>query len=428
MSGSTNTHASLSPSGAERWADCTASKGFIDKLIEDGKIPEREPDNVYAIAGTFAHDMAEAKLLELLGHSGAFFNEYSELNDRRFHQAWVEDQDFFKVTDKAILDYMQGNDYEDLSEYVDYCMTQIRSKKDRVHVEVRARLFYSDVPTDKGTCDFLIEHEDESITIVDLKWRPSGMVESYENYQLAIYCMSYIEEQIRIGFMKKPKLSTKISLATFNPIVAPHVRPWETTYGNLKKFCKRFNEAAEVIKEGTCTVFVPTEKGCKWCPAAKHKKCPALNAKVKFAMPNNLDIDTATDEDLVRFYTFYPEIASYAKQVEEHLTRLAENGFPVDGTKLVKGRDGNRKLINESEATEHLKGMGIPDKEIFTTKTKTATQMLKTITKTFDKTSAKSFEDNFTERPEGKMKLVPSTDNRPSITSVKSGLFAGLNS
>lgn len=424
MSGSTNIHARLSPSGAERWADCTASPSFVEKLITDGKIPAREPDNVFAIAGTFAHDMAEAKLLELLGHSGAFFNEYSDLNDRRFQQAWLEDQEFFEISDKEILEYMQNNDYNDLSEYVDYCMTQIRSKKDRVHVEVRARLFYSDILTDKGTCDFLIEHEDDSITIVDLKWRRSGMVESYENYQLAIYCMSYIEEQIRIGFMQEPKLSTKISLSTFNPIVAPHVRPWETTYGKLKKFCKRFTDAVDVINEGTYTVFVPTEKGCKWCPAAKHKKCPALNAKVKFAMPKNLDIDTATDEDLVRFYTFYPEIASYAKQVEEHLTRLAENGFPVDGTKLVKGRDGNRRFIDEKEATEHLMSIGLTETEVFNKKPRTPTQL----TKLLSKSDAKDFTDNFTERPEGKMKLAPSTDERTSITSVKSGLFAGLNS
>jgi len=423
MSGSSNAHARLSPSGAERWADCTAAPSFIDKLITDGVIPEREPDNVFAIAGTFAHDMAERKLLELLGGEKSF-ESYDELNKLSFQAEWLKDQEFFEIEDKEILEYMQNNDYNDLSEYVDYCMTQIKSKKDRVHVEVRARLFYSRTPTDKGTCDFLIEHEDSSITIVDLKWRRSGMVASYENYQLAIYCMSYIMEQVKIGFMKQPKNATVISLSTHNPLVAPHVKPWETTWIKLKKFCQRFTDAVNIIDAGTYTVFVPTEKGCKWCPVAKHKKCPALNAKVKFAMPNNLDIDTASDEDLVRFYQFFPEIASFAKQVEEHLTRLAENGHPVDGTKLVKGRDGNRRFIDEEEAVKHLLSLGLTEDDIYNQKTKTATQLAKLLSKP----QSKDFENNFTERPEGKMKLAPSTDERPSITSVKSGLFAGLNS
>lgn len=432
MSGSHNKHARLSPSGAERWANCTASVGFAEKMMRDGKIPEREPDNVYAIAGTFAHDMAELALLNLLGKLETKKPmTYAELNKLPNQKHWLKQQDFYGVEDKDILDFMQTQDYTALEEYVNYCMESIRDPKDRVFVEVKSPLFYSDDTSETGTCDFLIEHKDGDITVIDLKWRNSGMVESYENYQLSIYSNSYLQSYIKLGLMKKPTPVTKISLATFNPIVAPYVKPWETTYGFLVDFCQRFTDAKDIIEDGNYTIFVPTEAGCKWCALAKHKKCPALNAKVAFAMPKTLNIEDATDEELVKFYKFTPELFGYAKRVDEYLTRLAENGTPAEGTKLVRGRAGNAKFIDEKAAIQFAQDKGVHEDDIYKPKSaRTPTQIATAIKKKLGGKVGKdveaAFMKGYTERPEGSLKLAPVDDDRPSLKSVKAGLFKGL--
>ena len=322
MSGSHNTHAKLSPSGLDRTTVCTASTKHVDDLKAQGIIPEYEPMNKFGASGTFAHDLAEEAILHLLDKK-----ESKEIKEAKSLHHWLENKQFFWKDEKTKKSELFQDGYGELENYIDYCMAQIKDDRDIVYVEVRSKLFYSDNPKDKGTCDYLILHHDGSITIVDLKWRRSGMVESYHNKQLAAYGYSYIENKM----LRKPKANTEVKLTTYNPLVAPYVAPWKTTVGELKYFCDQVIEKpVAIINEGSMTMFVPTEKACQWCPARDH--CGAKDAKVIMAFPNTFDLSNVQDEDLVGWAKMEKEAQGFFEGVNKRLYELADKGNAQEGS------------------------------------------------------------------------------------------------
>lgn len=427
MSGSFNKHAKLSPSGAERWATCTASTAFVDKLRADKKIPEKEADNVYSYAGTFAHDIAERALRYLTGKSDEKLDLetfYEEHNNIEVQRAWVAEQDLYKLDPEDLLTHMQKeNDFNYVAKYVDYCMSRMKSNKDRMTVEAIVPLFYSDNKDDTGTCDDIIEHHDGSFSVIDLKWRRSGMVESEENPQLMTYFMSYVQGRVDVGLMSEPDGSTPVMLTTYNPLASPCVDPWETTYGTIKELCKGIQRSYDIVTNGEATMFVPSLKACAWCPASLNKKCPAQNARIALAFPRNLNVDDNSDEELLNFCKLYPEIKNFYDKAMELFKERADRGEEAKGTKLVRGRAGNRIVNDEEKAIEFLLGKELDESDLYSKKIKTATQM-SNLLKGEDK---KEFLEEHTSRPEGKLVLAFEDDKRPPLSSVKSGLFKGIN-
>ena len=409
MSGSHNTHAKISPSGLDRSTVCTASTAFIDELIEDGRIPKYSPMNKFGASGTFAHDLAEEALLHLLGEK-----ESEEIKAAKSLHHWLESKDFYWTDAMTGRKELFQKGYGELENYIDYCMAQVKHDQDIVYVEVRSKLFYSDVPTDKGTCDFLILHYDGSITIVDLKWRRSGMVESVKNKQLSAYGMSYIQNKM----VRQPKMSNVIRLATYNPLVAPYVRPWNTTYMDLKQFCEdEIQEPVDVITEGKMTMFVPTVKACLWCPAKE--VCRARLAKVAIGFPKSFNADLVEPEELVEFLKIEPENAAFFKDANSILLNRADIGKAVPGTRLVEGRS-NRRYDNVELAgdflTQHLDHDDVFDPPKIKSFSK--------ITPKLEPDIKKKFETEFLVKPKGKMKLALDDDTEAmSVTSLKAKLL-----
>lgn len=430
MSGSANYHAVKSPSGADRWIPCTASIDYVARLRKAGKLPQHEASNKFGLSGTYMHDCAELALNHLLGveqcdEIAKFKNVEAwsfTLNSPEKVNAWLDSRDDVEEDDRPdIFKLMIESDYSLIVDYIDYCMAAIRSKKDAVYVEVRSQLFYETDHREKGTCDFLVLHDDGDVTIVDLKWRRSGMVESEKNTQLSIYCMSFIEEYRPI-MGSRFNDDTKISLTTFNPLVAPHVDPWETTLGELDTFCDHIREASEIIDEGLVTVFTPTKKGCQWCPA--RDICNARKMQVGFSMPDNGDVDSMTDEDALQFYKAFPQLKEMHKNIEDRFTAAAERGAPVPGTKLVD-KVARRKYHDKHQAREllkkYLKVAEIdqePDIIAFGTiiKKLKAEGVSKEVIAEFEKTQLV--------KPKAGTKLALSDDSRPAIKKVKDALFS----
>ncbi len=403
MSGSANFHAKISPSGLDRTTVCTASNAHIDKLIEAGTIPAYQPSNKSGAIGTYAHDLAEEALLHITGQKKS-----KSIEKAKSIREWLSTKEC-KFEGEVV-----HKDYGELENYIDYCMSQVKHEKDKIYVEVRSKLFYSNDKKDKGTCDFLILHFDRSITIVDLKWRRSGMVESYQNKQLSAYAYSFLKNNLAIP----PRSNFKIKLTTYNPLVSPYVEPWVTTVGELISFCNEaIQKPVDVINDGSMTMFVPTEKACLWCPANKH--CAAKDAKVLLAFPNTFDVDSVKDEDLVGFLKIQPEAESFFKGVSQRLFELADRGQPVQGTKLVEGRS-NRRYADPQVAgeflTQHLDHEDVydpPKIKSFTKVTPKLTPELK-----------KQFEKEHLIKPPGSPKLVLSDDvDTPSVESLKSKLL-----
>jgi hypothetical protein len=398
MSGSHNKHAKISPSGLDRTTTCTASVAYIERLKDADIIPQYEPSNIYGEMGTFAHDLAEKAILHLIGKIVD-----PEISKAKSLHAWLESKNCHG---------QKG--YGDLENYIDYCLSCRKHPKDRVYVEKQSQLFYSDDVGEKGTCDFIILHYDKSITVVDLKWRRSGMVESVENKQLATYAQSFIKN----GMLAKAPANTKLHITTYNPLVHPYVDPWDTTVGELNKFCSKIEASVKIIEEGIHTTFNPNEKACVWCPA--RSVCRAKAEKLINAMPDTLGLSTFEADDMVQWFQMKKEISQFFDNIETHLTSLAEKGNPVKGTKLVEGAS-RRHYVDEDTVTDFL-GNHLSIEEYTETSLLPFSKVMPKLTPDVKK----AFEAECLVKPKGNMKLVVSTDDRQSLVAMKSKLFKGI--
>lgn len=403
MSGSHNAHAKISPSGLDRTTVCTASTQYVDDLIASGEIPEYEPANVYGASGTFAHDLAEEAILHILGKK-----ESKEIEEAESVHHWLESK-VFKWEGEV---FQEG--YGELENYINYCVAQVKDERDIVYVEVRSKLFYSDNPKDKGTCDFLILHYDGSITIVDLKWRRSGMVESYKNKQLSAYGHSYIVNKM----IRKPRNDTPIRITTYNPLVAPYVKPWETTAGELKRFCEEaIQKPIDIVNSGLGTMFVPTPKACLWCPA--RFKCGAKEAKVVMAFPNTFDLGVVKDEDLTSWLAIKKDSEKFFENVEKRLYDLADKGKVQKGTRLVEGKS-NRRYGDPIASATFLKKY-LDNNQIYEP---AKILPFSKITPKLSPEVKKQFETEYLIKPKGKLKLELTDDiDAPSVDSLKAKLL-----
>lgn len=379
MSGSTNTHSKLSPSGAKRWSHCTASNEYLEQNAH--RIPE-ERESPYAAEGTRAHDYAEAVLLGKL-----------QLED-----VPSDFRPYIKV-------------------YVDECKSHATAGGIE-YVEAKVPLFYR--PEDTGTVDFAYITED-AIFIIDLKYGAGVAVDAEENDQLAIYARSLVDD---LDMFYDFKGETKVSIRIVQP--RHHgkdpVSIWDITVAELRDYTTRIGEVAEAIQNGGETMFAPSEDACRWCPAkgfctARLEK--ALEALPAFDLedeaPYKVDAKAFTDEHLVKLYKQSKYINKVLSDVADYLEDRALAGDPAAGTKVVAGREGNRAWVDELAAERFLANKGLKQSErlnMTVISPAAAEKLLDEALKV--KRTKKSFESLIT-RSQGKLTLALAEDKRPAV-------------
>lgn len=232
MSGSTNTHARLSPSGSKRWINCTASIGYIEanshRISGDGS-------SSYSNEGTQAHEYAEQYLNGLIGLDdipndfqmplGVYFNHLREL----------------------IVDNPKGEILIEREAPIFYEPDEIEKERDGKIVMER--------PT--GTVDFALVTDDK-IVIRDLKYGQGVAVDAEDNSQLAIYAMSIIRELQEDGLYDFDQ-STVVDIGIVQPRYRGDepVKTWVITLAELDTYCMDIETAVRIIKK-SMPFFDPT--------------------------------------------------------------------------------------------------------------------------------------------------------------------------
>lgn len=400
MSGSTNTHSLLSPSGASRWTKCTASVPYCHQNGWTGR-SSKDSDE-----GTRAHDLAEQIL--------TFRNP----------------------------EIPPG--FEQITEYTDMCFTMHGRWGGKALVEQKVPLFYR--PEDTGTVDFA-NIAPNRITIVDLKWGIGVAVSAFENKQLAIYAQSLIQEhQEFFGFTDDMPVDICISQPRCADDSAGGI--WTTTVGGLREFCDRIwlkasvittaceEQSVEIAVEKDLVSFEPSVSVCRFCPAKQNNQCPhrvtqafaplAADGVDPLTMLEVLPDETPvpllpetrwqniTDAQLFGIYSRIPEIEAVVATVKEAMLARAAEGNPVSGTKLVAGCQGNTAWIDDEAAVKALKRpIGMED--LMRKVIKSPTQIL-ALVKGDEKMEAKV--RALTHRASGKPAVALLSDKRPALTAA----------
>lgn len=392
MSGSHNTHAKLSPSAAKRWTACTAQPGYCEENAD--RIP-KEQDSAASKLGTKAHDLAEQVLLE-------------------------------EITMDEVPDNLKC-----IQMYVDHC-NEIANQEDIVAVEVEivVPLYYS--PEETGTCDFAAVSP-KKLYLRDYK-NGFMLVDAEYNKQLAIYGQSFIEENDFI-YDFTDDFEVSLGIVQPNTHVGDHIKVWETTVGELREFCEiHIDPAIETINSGD-PVFKPCEDACFFCPAKGF--CEARSARALSALPSLGDFEEKTTPDpedvefqveggegfteqqIARVLELEKEIGKWMADVRDYCQKRAEEGNPVEGTKLVQGRMGNSKWVNEEDAAKFLVGQKLTKDERHTSKLISPTQAEKLLKDKLKSTTVtrNKFEALKT-RAEGKPVITIEGDKRPAIAAT----------
>ena len=389
MSGSANTHSKLSPSGAKRWANCTASVKYIEDNAD--RIPE-EKESVFAAEGTQAHDYAEAALIQILDEGMS--------------------------RDEAVANIPE--DFrEPLAVYIDECLDHVTSDGEH-HIEAKVPLFYR--PEDTGTCDFGHVDEEDGLKIIDLKYGAGVLVRAEGNEQLAIYAQSFVTD---LDYMYDFKDDTPVCIEIVQPRYRGEdpISVWELSVGELREFTVEIAKRAEAIQIGGKTVFAPSEGACKWCPAKGF--CVARMNIAIDAIPDDLDIlsedfdkvapDTITDEQMVILMSNKKLIEGFLSDVCDHLQERALAGDPAEGTKVVRGNMGNTKWADEEAALKYLAGQGLKSDERHNMKPISPTAAKKLLAEKLKNPRVNSNFSKLTTRAAGKLTLALDSDKREAV-------------
>ena len=399
-------HAKISPSGAHRWMRCAGSV-----VLEEG-LPDQS--SFYADEGSAAHQLA-TYCLEDGTDAAEYIGEEIRIGERRF------------VVDKAMAGHVQ--------DYADYVRDLAKGKTLLVERDVPIGHLTGETGA-TGRSDAIIM-DGSTIIVVDLKYGMGVSVEAEENEQAQMYALGALEEYgIAADF-------THAEMHIHMPRKG-HVSSWRVSVAELQRFALDVEAASLRVSDARNGLSVtgqprymnepldspsqalqPSEKACQWCKAKA--TCPALAAEVAelvsdvasaadFAdlVPSRIDSLTGNNH-LTHAMSKVGLVEDWCKAIRAEIERRLFAGVPVEGYKLVEGKQGNRAWTDPAEAEKLLKSFRLREAEMYDMKVispTTAEKVLKASPKRWEKAQS------LITRAPGKPSVAPASDKRAALAIV----------
>lgn len=362
-------HAILSASASFRWLNCTPSA----KL--NAEIPDVTTE--YAREGTYAHELAEFKVNQLLGIK----------TDNPTENLDYYDQEMEDCTDS----------------YAQY-ISEVISKYSDPIVMVEQRLDFSRyVPDGFGTGDCIIV-ADDVLTVIDFKYGKGVAVEAEHNPQMMLYALGALEMFSILYDINE------IQMVIFQPRIE-NISEFSMSVSDLLDWAENeLKPKAELAAKGEGE-FCAGEH-CRFCKVkAACRKRAEYNlaiAKYDFAPPDMLQ-----DIEIAMILERADSLTAWAADVKEYALSEALKGRKWNGYKVVEGR-ANRKYTDEKAVASAVKAAG---KDPYSEpKILGITEMTKLLG------GKKKFEEllsKYVYKPQGKPTLVPVSDKRKEWSAAE---------
>lgn len=439
-------HALISPSAGARISVCPASV-----LLSLGVNDEGSP---YAAEGTLAHRYAEL----LAREDGYLLSRWVRLSP-------LTDEEKTELAE--FQKYAPDEMHRAVRDYVSYLKSIIPMPQDRrlrsvrfAGTEVRVPLTTITGEADAyGTADFICI-EGATIHIVDFKYGAGKPVTAEHNVQLSLYAAAALDaydmEGMEYGI-------TEIELHIVQPRASGGLSRWPISRAELNRtILPQFQRAAARalrLVEQPADLRVswpfqnddagdfcgPTESAdaCQFCRAKV--KCPALKkyldngmviaatgskaeqtASVPTVVHEIQAIPVPTDpQSLGRAFLYLDGIETWCKAVRASALKHLEQGTAVPGLKLVSGRAGPRKWVDDAAVESALKGYLKVD-ELYEKKVISPTAAEKLMkTERIGKTKWKQLQELITRKGPGVL-VVPESDPREPVKPELEDAFDDL--
>ncbi|CAI2068921.1 DUF2800 domain-containing protein [Serratia quinivorans] len=414
------THARLSPSGAEKWMNCPGSLAMEVGLVDEG--------SEFALEGTAAHALAECVLRNRLDPTLAGV----ALNGGQMAADYIGTYPLAKGEGDSAGPQVT----DDMADFVQRYIDTVWALADGNDLLVEQRVDFSDVvgvPGQFGTADAVIITPTE-LQVHDLKFGRGVKVDAENNKQLQLYALGALEqfgmlqdfETVRM-FIHQPRIGNESE--------------WAVSVAELRAFGELAREAAaaaivtaniaecEGIDTLPADVFNPGEKQCRWCKAAgglcKAEAQQHLDSMagdfVDLTQPLAPQLATAgqrvavlTPEELAALYQQMDAIEGFCKGVRGRVNSELTAGHVVPGYKLVEGKKGNRAWRDEEAARVMLKEtFRYKNEEVFNFKLISPTEAEKLVKK--EKPRRWTKVEALIIRADGKPSVAPESDPRPAL-------------
>jgi hypothetical protein len=265
-----------------------------------------------------------------------------------------------------------------------------------------------------GTSDVVIVSPSH-IEIIDLKYGAGVMVSAYENSQLRIYGLGALDTYGDL--LGEADL---IVMTVFQPRME-NVDSEEMDPDDLRAW--RDGVAAPAAKEALHNPnakFGPSEKACRWCPAAGICRARIEKATLEDfgdvfeeEEPQPPRPELLTPEEIARALKRVAAIKAWCNAIETTAFDLAWNkGKELPGWKVVRS-SGNRSLQDHALAIQTLIDAGYKAEQVAAP---VKAKGIGDLEKLLGKKQFKELLDPFVTKSTGKETLVPEEDKREAIT------------
>ena len=375
-------HAVLGASSAKRWLHCTPSA----RLCQQYDRMFGQESTVYAVEGSQAHALCEAKLKKELG-----LITQEELEEERN-----------KLGNQIPADMERSSD-----EYVDIIMekwTRAKNISPDAEIYIEKRVDYSRyVPEGFGTADCIIV-SDDCLEVLDYKHGAGVRVDAEGNPQARLY-------GIGASILLDPLYGFK---RVINTIVQPrmdNISSEELTLDELYRWAEEIKPLAQLAFDGAGE-FHPGKDTCRFCrvKAICAARWRAMTDRLGGIVPSR---DLIPAKEIPGILQVADQVESFLHDVKAHAMARAMAGEKIPGMKLVQNR-GRREWINHDMVLACAVKAHIRPDDVFIRKPKSISEIQKIMGKA-------AFEANFGKAlrtKAGNVDLVPVSNPKPEFHPV----------
>lgn len=367
-------HALLSASSAHRWLACPPS------AVAAEAYPDQ--DTEFTREGTIAHEVAEQ--IAQMSSSASF--------DLAAHPG----------VDQEMVDCARG--------YRDYIHEQLRGPGAVVLLEQRVD-FSPWVPGGFGTCDCILIQGD-TLTIIDYKYGQGVPVSAAGNPQMLLYALGALND---FGFAFDV---SRVEMHIYQPRI-DNISTDELPVADLLAWAESV-VAPRALKAAKGKGDYSPGEHCRFCPHAG--RCRALTAICTEYVETHsmrVEVPILAPHEVADVLRMEPMIALWLRRVKGQALADLLDGKTIPGWKVVEGKQGNRKWIDELQVAAALRAAGYTDADFTEIKLLSPAGMDKAI----GKKQVTELLAALIDRAPGSPTIVPETDKRPAYDRVAAALI-----
>ena len=336
--------AKISPSGVERWLECTAAPWL--------EATQAKSDTAYNEEGTFAHAAAELLWNSAMGMSPQEFERRETALRKEIAEAGFDASEMFAYATRWQNAVRAIND----EYWTDWLFLAVEHAVEMSDLDpaLRGRIDFF------GVFDGLLGAE---MLISDLKYGQGVRVPAENNPQQMLYAYgAFLSLPMDIQDLLDDDSTVYIQLAQVR--VEDGVQTWETTLGEIREWVS--SKVAPALREIEKGGSYRPGKHCQFCLAAGACRARADVA----AAALGIEADLLSPEETATWLDRVPTVRGFCKALEDRSLREILQGREIPGWG-VKRSAGQRRIVDADEAIDRLMQAGFRQSDVSTRKVNT---------------------------------------------------------